>query len=243
MEFADKWVQDCCWSNIGRINGNIRAVVVSFHGLGATLRQGASELDLALAEENILVIAPYYGPWSWMNRLARKFVDELLERVWKDLKLDDSLPLVSSGGSMGGCSALLYCRYGKRPPVACDALYPVCDVPFHYHERSDLPTTFNYAFYGYPEALADILIEHSPLHQIEKMPRIPYLFIHGFADDRVSKKMHSDAMTAALRNAGCQVEYMEVPGMRHGWDIPLKVHQKRFEFICKSICKKEKVEL
>ena len=239
MEFKDKWVQDCCWSNISRITGNICGVVVSFHGLGATLRQGASELDLALAEENILVIAPYYGPWSWMNRLARKFVDELLERVWKDLKLDDSLPLVSSGGSMGGCSALLYCCYGKRPPVACDALYPVCDVPFHYHERSDLPTTFNYAFYGYPEAMEDILIEHSPLHQVEKMPSIPYLFIHGFADDRVSKKVHSDAMTAALRQAGHQVEYLEVPGMRHGWDVPLKVHQRRFEFICDAIRKKE----
>ena len=92
--------------------------MVSFHGLGAAIRQGGTELDLALAEKNILVVFPYYGPWSWMNRLSRQFVDELLERVWKDLALPEDLPLFSSGGSMGGCAALLYCRYGKRVPVA-----------------------------------------------------------------------------------------------------------------------------
>ena len=118
MEFNDQWIKDCSWSNIEYISGSIRGVVVSFHGLGAAIRQGGTELDLALAEKNILVVFPYYGPWSWMNRLSRQIVDELLERVWKDLALPEDLPLVSSGGSMGGCAALLYCRYGKRVPVA-----------------------------------------------------------------------------------------------------------------------------
>lgn len=235
MMFKDQWVKDCCWSNMEYISGSVRGVVVSFHGLGAAIRQGGTELDLALAEKDILTVVPYYGPWSWMNRISRQFVDELLGRVWKDQALPEDLPLISSGGSMGGCAALLYCRYGKRVPVAADLLYPVCDTLFHYHERPDLPTSLNCAYYGYAEPWEEVLKEHSPLHQLDKMPRIPYLFIHGCADDRVSKKAHSDAMTAALRQAGHQVEYLEIPGMRHGYNVPLKVHEKRLDFICKAV--------
>lgn len=227
----DLWLKAAAWNNADFIHGNIRAVVVSFHGLGAGYRNDASLLDLAYAENNVLVIAPFYGPWSWMNRLARQYVDEVIQRTYAEFNLDKSVPLISSGGSMGGCSALLYCRYGKKKPAACDVLSPVCDALLHYTERPDLPTTFNYAFYGYPEPLEEILKEHSPLHQLEYMPHIPYLFIHGDADTAVNKEKHSDAMVCALRKKGHEVEYMEVAGMKHGVNIPFRVLQKRLEFV------------
>ena len=69
MMFKDQWVKDCCWSNMEYISGSIRGGVVSFHGLGAAIRQGGTELDLALAEKDIRTVVPYYGPWSWMNRV------------------------------------------------------------------------------------------------------------------------------------------------------------------------------
>lgn len=227
----DKWLKSAARNNTDYLHGKIRAVTVEFHGLGAGYREDSSPLELALAEKNILVIAPFYGPWSWMNRLSREYVDEVIQRTYTEFDLDEQIPLIASGGSMGGCSALLYCRYGKKKPVACDILYPVCDAVAHYNERPDLPSSFNYAFYGYKEPLEDVLKEHSPLHQVENMPRIPYLFAHGTADDRVSKKMHSDRMVDALRQLGHDVEYLEVPGMKHGYNVPLSVLQKRLEFI------------
>ena len=227
----DRWLESAAWNNARYIQGKIRAVVLSFHGLGGMYRTSGNPLEVGLAADNILVIAPFYGPWSWMNRLARKYVDEVVERTYTEFELDENLPLISSGGSMGGCSALLYCRYGKKAPAACDALYPVCNAPLHYTERPDLPSSFNYAFYGYEEPLEDILKEHSPFHQADQMPRIPYLFIHGTADTRVSRALHSEPMVAALKERGHDVTYIRVPGMGHGENVPLSVIEKRRSFI------------
>lgn len=227
----DPWINACCWTNEPYLTGKIRAVTVTFHGLGGGIRTDATPLEIALGEAGILVVAPYCGPWSWMNRNTRRFADELLAAVYAELKFDDRMPLIAHGGSMGGCAALLYCRYGRRKPIGCVALYPVCDVVYHFHERPDLPTSFHHAFYGYPEPWDEVLREHSPLHQEAFLPDIPYLFIHGFADDRVSKAAHSDRLTAALRERAFQVEYLEVPGMGHGRNIPLAVEQRQFDFI------------
>ena len=228
----EQWISERCWSNRQYISGKIRAVVVSFHGLNARWRDEASSLELALAEENILVIAPYYGPWSWMNRAARKFVDELLDKVYEDLG-DEKIPLIAAGGSMGGCAALLFCRYGKRHPAGCCVCWPVCNTEAHFYERPDLPPTFHSAFCGYPEPLEELLKEHSPLHQVDFMPDIPYLFIHGCNDNRVSKQVHSDAMVEAMRKRKFQVEYMELPHCGHGVSIPLSAALKQLEFIRK----------
>ncbi len=227
----NQWIKETCWNNEQFLGGKVRAVMVKFHGLGGGYRDRAYGDEIALAEKGVLVIAPYYGPWSWMNRQARSFVDRLLAEVYREFGFDDSIPLISSGDSMGGCSALLYCRYGARKPICCDALYPVCDAVVHFNERPDLPASFRHAFLGYPEPLDELLREHSPLHQIAHMPDIPYLLIHGDADLMVNKELHSDRMVEELRRLGRDVEYVEVPRMGHGVNIPLSVPLKRLEFV------------
>lgn len=227
---VDQWINERCWHNRRYINGKIKAVVVSFHGLNARYRTEASPADFALAESGILVIAPYYGPWSWMNRQARAFVDELLDHVFAEIGTEN-IPLIASGGSMGGCAALLFCRYSAHRAIGCDLLWPVCNTVAHFSERPDLPPTFHSAFAGYSEPLEELLKEHSPLHQAAFMPYIPYLFTHGTDDCRVNKAIHSDAMVKALRDAGHQVDYAEVPHLGHGVNIPLSVTLRRLEFI------------
>lgn len=232
----NQWIKETCWNNEPYLKHPIRAVTVSFHGLNGRYRDdSASGLELALAEQGVLVIAPYYGPWSWMNRQARAFVDQLLAAAYREFELPDNTPLISSGGSMGGCSALLYCRYGARRPAGCDALFPVCDTVSHFSERPDLPATFHHAFLGYPEPLQELLEEHSPLHQANAMPDIPYLFIHGDADLAVNKARHSDRMVSELRKLNRQVEYIEIPRMGHGSNIPLTVDETRLHFILRLI--------
>lgn len=224
-------MKETSWRNDEFLRGAIRGVAVTFQGLNNRYRTDASPLDMALGEAGILTVSPYYGPWSWMNRAARAFVDELLAAVYRYYALADDVSLISCGESMGGCAALLYCRYGARKPAGCAALYPVCDVVGHFGERPDLPPTFRHAFYGYPEPLEDVLAEHSPLHQAEFLPDIPYLLFHGTADDRVNKAVHTDRMAARLRELGRNVTYVEVPGMKHGLNIPLSVCELQFDFI------------
>ena len=162
---VDQWINERCWHNRRYINGKIKAVVVSFHGLNARYRTEASPADFALAESGILVIAPYYGPWSWMNRQARAFVDELLDHVFAEIGTEN-IPLIASGGSMGGCAALLFCRYSAHRAIGCDLLWPVCNTVAHFSERPDLPPTFHSAFAGYSEPLEELLKEHLCLDRV-----------------------------------------------------------------------------
>ena len=227
-----EWLNQVAWIGSEYVKGPIRGLVLSFHGLGSTARKTEpSTAELAWAEAGGLVVFPYYGPWSWMNRQARAFVDELADAVCAVHGLGDRTPLISTGGSMGGLSSLLYTRYARRPLAACLALFPVCDLKFHFSERPDLPPTIHHAFLGYAEDRETVLAEHSPLCQVDSMPRIPYLVIHGDKDTAVSKANHSDRLVAAMRGRGMNVEYVEVPGMGHGGPMPLAVLERQVRFV------------
>ena len=233
MDNLDKeWLNQVAWLGDRYVKGPLRGVVLSFHGLGYVGRKMVpSTAELAWAEAGGLVVFPYYGPWSWMNRQARAFIDQLVDTVYAAYNLPEAVPLISTGGSMGGLSSLLYTRYARRPIAACLALFPVCDLKVHFSERPDLPPTIHHAFRGYPEDRETLLAEHSPLAQVDRLPRIPYLIIHGDQDTAVSKARHSDPMVAAMRRQGLNVDYVEVPGMGHGEPMPVAVLQKQIQFV------------
>lgn len=227
-----KWLQEVSWISEDWVQRPIRGVVLSFHGLNHTaLRDRPTTEELEWSRAGGLVVFPYYGPWSWMNRQARAFVDQLIDAIYEAYHLPQSVPLISTGGSMGGCSALLYTRYARRKVSACLALFPVCDVPYHFTERADLPRTFHDAFRGYPEPLEQLLTEHSPLAQIKSMPDIPYRVVHGDNDSAVNKGKHSDRFVSGMKELKRKIEYIEVPGMEHGGPFPIDVVRKNIEFV------------
>jgi len=158
-------------------------------------------------------------------------VDEIVDSVYTTYRLKQSVPLVCTGGSMGGGSSLLYTRYARRPVAACYALYPMCDAVYHFSERPDLPRTFHQAFLGYKGSLRSLLIEHSPLWQVAHLPRIPYLIVQGDKDTAVSKQHHADRMVAAMRKRKLDVDYVEVPDMGHGGPMPVDVLQRSIDFV------------
>ena len=229
-------LRQVAWIGDDWVKGPIRGVVLSFHGLGGggPNKEPTTE-ELGWARAGALVVFPYYGPWSWMNRQARAGIDETVDAVYATFRLSRKIPLISAGGSMGGGGALLYARYAKRPVSACYALFPVCDTAFHFSERPDLPRTFHHAFAGYKGTLPALLAEHSPLAQVASMPDIPYLIVHGDKDKLVSKERHSDRMVAALRRRKCNVEYLEVPGMGHGSPMPIEVLQRGIDFVTAAL--------
>jgi hypothetical protein len=58
-----------CFETSAYVSGSIRSVVLSFHGIGAPpLRETPNDEELELARAGILVVYPYCGPWTWMNR-------------------------------------------------------------------------------------------------------------------------------------------------------------------------------
>jgi dipeptidyl aminopeptidase/acylaminoacyl peptidase len=225
-------MKQVAWIGDDYLQGAIRGVALSFHGLGYMQEKTCPDtVELEWAKAGWLIVFPYYGPWSWMNREARAFVDELVESVYARYGLGSGIPLASTGGSMGGLSALLYTRYAKKPVSTCLALFPVCDLEYHFGERPDLPRSIHGALRGYSGDFNALLAEHSPLAQVRQMPDIPYLFIHGDMDEAVNKAAHSDRMVAAMKSRDMDVEYMEVPGMRHGDCIPVGVYIRMIRFL------------
>jgi alpha-beta hydrolase superfamily lysophospholipase len=198
------------------VKGKIRAVILRFHGLGNTVLKSRLEIDeLEWAYSGGLIVHPYYGPWSWMNKNSRALTSEIVDKVYREYTLDDDTPLIITGASMGGHAALIYARYSHRSPAAVACNCPVCDPLVHYSERPDLPRTFIFA-YGISGVLDEsVFIENSPLEQVENMPDVPYFIIHGDADKSVNKA-HSDKFVTKMRQAGRTVEYAEAPGMEHG---------------------------
>lgn len=203
-----------CYSNDKEIEGPIRGLQVSFMGLGSQ-RMLESPMDNSdeLAQKGIIYLMPYLNPWAWMNKMAVRTADEIIDAIKEHYGLPD-LPVASTGGSMGGQSALVFCRYSHQNIVSCCTVCPVCDVPYHFTERPDLPRTMYSAFGDAPDFEAE-LRARSPLHLAASLPDIPYTFFHTAGDSQVGKKAHSDKMVAALRACGRTVTYHEFPEGGH----------------------------
>jgi hypothetical protein len=187
------------YSNDHLIQGPIRGIALEFFGLNA-VQMIKEDPDVArmYAERGVAFVIPYCNPWAWMNRQAVRYTDEVVRALMARYGLPDSTPVVSTGGSMGGLAALVYMRYASLTPCACVTNCPVCDLPYHYTERPDLPRTLVSAFGEYECGLEEALRRHSPLHLADSLPKAKYHLFHCAADPLVNKGMHSDRLAAAL---------------------------------------------
>ena len=219
------------WIGTEQVNGPVSGIVLRFPGLGSTgMKTDADAAELEWGQAGALTVIPYQDPWGWMNPRVVRFIDQLVEAIRAHHGLGDNVPLLSTGGSMGGHAALLYAIKSRHRVAACLANCPVCDLPFHYTERPDLPRTMHHAFDSYGDISA-LLREHSPLHQAAALPDVPYLILHGGQDQSVNKARHSDALVAALRQRGARVEYLELPQMRHCGPFDWPTSRKVVDFV------------
>lgn len=209
------------YSNERLIRGEIRGAVLNFFGLGGmTMYPNDPTEGLEFAEQNLLYVVPYYNPWSWMNRQAVRYTDEVLAVLLAQCGLDPhTVRIASTGGSMGGLAALVYCAYAAITPTACFTNCPVCDLSFHYSERPDLPRTLYSAFGDYDCDLETALRSCSPLHLTDRLPRIPYTVYHCRNDKAVGFERHAVPFVAAMQEAGHRISLTEVP-LRGHCDLP-----------------------
>ena len=193
-----------------------RCVVVDFMGLGNQwmAKEGDEPRGAVYAAAGAVFVVPYLDPWNWMNAGAVAETDRIVALAKARAGLPADAPVVSTGGSMGGLCALVWPRYTRHRVAAVAANCPVCDLPFHYTERPDLPRTLRAAFAAEPDFEA-ALRSRSPLHLAPDLPDVPYAVFHGTADRLVDKAAHSDKFVAAMRALGRSVEYAEVPDRGH----------------------------
>ena len=189
------------YSNDKSIKGEIKGIVLNFVGLnGIKIYNNDPGEALEFAEKGIIYLTPYYNPWCWMNRQAVSYVDEIIEVLCGQYALNKTMvKIVSTGGSMGGLSALVYCAYAKITPCSCVTNCPVCDLLYHFTERPDLPRTLYSAFGEYEGTMEDALQSASPLHLVSKMPNIPYTIFHCEQDMSVNLEKHSERFVAEMK--------------------------------------------
>lgn len=215
----------------------IRGIVVYFPGLNNKDMHAFDPVDGEFyGEQGILYVIPYNNPWSWMNRQAVGYTDEIIDVLFDAYHLPADLPIVSSGGSMGGLASLVYMVYAKRTPVACVANCPVCDAVFHYTERDDLPRTMYSALYHEEGTLEDALRSISPLHLVEKMPKAAYHIFHCEEDLAVNKQAHSDQFVMKMRELSHDVTYDTVPGRGHG-KLTLQMKKRFAAYVLAAIAR------
>ena len=211
----------------------IKGVILSFHGLSCF------PADFELCEERLhwfqngwMIVTPYCGPWSWLNDNVISYINTLLDFVWEKYDLNDNLPVIYYGGSMGGYAALLYLLQGNRKASRCIAKYPVCDLEYHRDERDDVRRTLVSAFWNSQYQSWDALFaERSPLCRLSELPKIPYLFVHSENDTKVSKIHHSDVMVEKMRERGYDVTYLELSGYDHAEPLSEDIVHKVAEFL------------
>ena len=194
----------------------LHGIVLNFFGLNNTSMYAVDTMEGEFyGEKGILYVVPYYNPWAWMNRQAVAYTDEILDVLFEAYGLDEKIPIVSTGGSMGGQAALVYPVYAKRRPAAVVANCPVCDMLYHDAERPDLPRTLYSAVWNEEGKLEEVLKTLSPLHLMDRMPRIPYHIFHCDEDKAVNIEHHSDVLVKEMEKRGFAVTYDVVGGRGH----------------------------
>ena len=219
------------YSNDHLIKGDVRGIAVNFFGLGgAAMFSEDGERGTRLAEKGIIYVVPYYNPWSWMNRQTVDYVDEIVDVLFDRYSLPDECPVISIGDSMGGLASLVYAAYAKRTPAAVVSNCPVCDLPYHFTEREDLPRTLYSAFGSYDCSLEEALESASPIHLVSRLStETKYYVFHCGADELVNKERHSDRFVEKMKEHH-DIVYFEVPGRGH-CDLTDEMREKYMECI------------
>ena len=221
------------YSNDKLINGNIRGLVMDFQGLGFNgILDEDPDKGRFYAENGLIYVVPYVDPWAWMNRTAVMTADSIIGTL--EEKYGQTFPVCSTGGSMGGQEALIFCLYSSRDVVSCVVNCPVCDMEYHITEREDLPRTMLAAFGGAEDFDAE-LRSRSPYHVADRLPKIPYTVFHCEEDRAVNIDDHSVKLVERMRALGHDVTFIRVPGRGH-CDLDGKAEKQYFDAVLSSFC-------
>jgi len=238
-----------CNSNETLLKGPPRGIVLEFPGLdGGSCLGGGQALGTyeksrtgfpeATAKAGLVHVYLTPGAWSWMNPGVVRIADLVVDAVRAKFHLAPDTPLVATGGSMGGLGALVYAARSRHHVTAVAAACPCYDVPALYGCRKDFPRTFLSAVARMDMPFEEGLRAISPAHLIDCLPDVPYFIVCDEADE-LFPAAGMDAFVASLRQAGRSVDYVRLPGKRHG-QFTAKSRERLHDFVCSVISNEEK---
>lgn len=235
MQFINEEnILDYAFVNIDTLVCPVKAVCVDFHGYtDATRFFESPKKAKILGKQGIVWVFPYYSVWAWMSKSSQVFNEQVLDVVYRKLQISDDTPLIITGGSMGGLTALCYLVYGKRQVAACAANCPVTDMTKFFDIVPDARRAILSAHIMDERPLREIMDVYSPINLIDKFPAIPYFLIYGEKDDLITKNfMHQ--MIEKMTEAGCNVSYLLEKNMTH---CNIDGHKDAFAAWCNFIIK------
>jgi len=207
-----------------------RPLIVVPHG-GPELRDvfGFDLLAQALAAQGWLVLQPNFrGSGGYGRAFAdagrRDFngkvmgdIEDAMDHVLATGRADKSR-VALCGASFGGFAALLG---AVRRPDAYKAIVSISGVSDYAQAVEDVrkfPNAYEYwvKTAGDPKADAAMFAAASPLKRVAEF-KAPVLLMHGSLDQVVLPHQSKD-MATALRRAGKQHEYVDMPNAAHGWN-------------------------
>jgi dienelactone hydrolase len=213
-------------NNLNYVKGEIKGIVMEFPGLGGSSCLGGlvnmgeykTEFALSCAEQGILVMYMYCGPWSWGNKGVVRIADLVIDALIKHYGLPADIPVVSTGGSMGGLGTFMFTEGSRHNVVGCMAACPCYDIIGKYTSYSsnpNFPRTFISAIYNYDMSLSDGLKAITPCEHIDTMPKVPYYIVCNVEDecfDDEGMQVFADDMRAI----GHDVTIKVLPNTKHG---------------------------
>lgn len=223
---------DYAFINTDALKLPMKAVCVDFHGYtDATMFSESPEMAKVFGEKGVAWVFPYYSVWAWMSRSSQEFIEQVLDAVYKKLQLPDTIPLIITGGSMGGLTALCYQVYGKRKAVACAANCPVTDMSLVFELKADMRRAILSAHILNEGSLEKILEEYSPIKLIDRLPAIPYLLIFGEKDEAITERFWTGFLEK-MEAAGLDMNYIIQKDMVH---CDIENHKETFDAWCNFV--------
>ena len=216
MRYIEKEnLSDYAFLNLDTLTLPLKGICVCFHGYtDATTYDKSPRIAELLGKMGIAYVFPYYSVWAWMSKNSMEFNEQVLDAVYDMLGADEDIPLIITGGSMGGLTALNYLVSGKRPAAACALNCPVTDMHGFFE---DVPTARRAILSAHIEKqgeLADVLKEYSPVHFAHRLPNIPYYLVYGEKDPYFTEN-HMPPMLAKMDACGLCYTALVQSGMGH----------------------------
>lgn len=114
--------------------------------------------------------------------------------------------------------------------VACVPFYGIYDLLVRNPTRYDWPFIARLVMKAKPEDDPDLYERGSPIDQVHSNAP-PFLVVHGEFDS-VVLPLESQHFVAALRDAGVDATYVEVPGAQHGFDAVASLRTRAVANLC-----------
>ncbi len=238
-------IVDYAFLNMDTLKFPVKAVCVDFHGYtDATTYSESPAKARLLGEQGIAWVFPYYSVWAWMSESSQMFNEQVIDAVYQKLQIPDSTPLIITGGSMGGLTALCYLIYGKRKAAACAVNCPVTDMAKFFELVPDARRAILSAHIWAERPLRTIMDMYSPINLVDKLPKIPYLLVYGEKDERITENFMPQFLEK-MKEKGHNVTHMIQKNMMH---CDIDKHEEAFHTWCDFIitnsesmcCEKEK---